>query len=127
MKTPKKKPSVAQKSAAYSKMFPPHPRQADLIAASIKLLADDVASAATPEAPVTDADTMTGAKAEFDTGLVVLIYPPKANRFYAVWSSPAWARMLKPYLKAAWQSEPGAYGDRPPISYDPKRKPINLR
>ena len=127
MTTPKKaKPTLAETAAVYEKAFPPHPRQAELINAAVKLLTDDVTNAATADVPVTADDAMAGARAEFDTGLVALICPPKADHFFAIWSSPEWARMLKAYLKAAWASEPGAFGQCTPVNYDPKRIPINL-
>jgi hypothetical protein len=127
MKKPKKsKPTLAETAAAYQKAFLPHPQQAELINAAVKLLADDVVNAATSDAPVTAGDAMAGACAEFDTGLLALIYPPDADHFIAIWSSPEWSRILKPYLNAAWRIEPGAYGARPPVSYDPTRNPLNL-
>lgn len=124
---PKKRPrSVEAQLRAYSNI-PLHPLQDDFIAAALRLLAHDVITAACVDAPVTEDEAMAGAKAEFDTGLVALVFVPEDRCFHAVWRSRAWGRLLKPYLYSAWLSAPGKYGERAPKSYDPKRNPITRK
>ena len=124
MKHPKKSPS--DKTLEYVASLPPHPRQADLLNAAIKHLADAVVSAAAPEAPVTQEEALEGARSEFETGLLAMIHSRDEDRFRIVWKSAAWARALKSFVQTAWESEPGAYGKHRPVHHDPKRLPSNL-
>ena len=122
---PRPKKNLPDKTRAFSDAFPPHPRQAAFLASAVKLLANTVASAATPDAPVTDDEAMASARMEFDSGLVALIFAPEEGHFHAVWRSASWARLLKPFVTAAWNSELGAYGRHDPANHEPKRKISN--
>jgi hypothetical protein len=119
----KRKKTVAEKTADHLNTLPRHPRHQDFLNAAIKHLADDVRTAADPDAPVTEEEATAGARLEFETGIAALAFIPDDDCFHVVWSSAAWYRMLRPYVVKAWEAEPAAYGSNPPISHEPKRKP----
>lgn len=124
MKSPKR--PAAEITAALANALPHHPLHDAFLDAAIRLLAADVRNAATAEAQLTDEEALSGARTEFATGLLAMAFNAAEDRFLVVWASPAWSRLLKPYLTNAWLQSPGTYGQQPPVSYDPKRNPSNL-
>lgn len=124
MKRPKR--PAAETTAALANALPRHPLRDAFLEAAARLLAADVRNAAEPEAPLTEEEALTGARSEFAAGLLAMAFDPAEDRFLVVWASPAWSRLLKPYLTNAWLQSPGTYGQQPPTSYDPKRNPSNL-
>ncbi len=121
MKKPKR--PATEITADFVKSLPRHPRHQDFLDAAIKLLADDVRTAADPDAPIAEEEAMAGARVEFETGIAALVFVPTDDCFHVVWSSAAWCRMLRPYVVKTWEAAPGVYGSNPPISHDPKLKP----
>jgi hypothetical protein len=107
-----KKTSVAAKTATYTKAFPPHPNQQEFLDACIALRAKDV-------------DSETTARTEFAAGLQAILFPPPEQRFYLMWSSDAFARLLIHYTQTAWSNAGAKYGDRHPMHYDAKPKVQN--
>lgn len=124
MPKPKKtKRTVAEKSVAYANAFPPHPHQQEFIDACVALRADNLAGEA--EGPVSGANALTMARAEFDAALNAVLYPPSERRFYIMWKSSPQARALVHYTQTVWSSAAGKYGDQQPMHYEAKSKVQN--
>ena len=71
---PKPKKPAASDIVALVYSMPKHPRHDDLIEAAIRLLAAAVQNTASPDQPVSEAEALEGALAEFTTGLDALVF-----------------------------------------------------
>lgn len=119
-----RKRSVAERTHALAYDFPKHPNHDAFLEAAIAARARDLMA----ECPALTKEQATAtANAEFDAALDAVFYPPTEGRFYFVWSSTAWARLLVHYTQTVWIEAPGEYGDHQPVHYDRKQpaKPAN--
>lgn len=112
--------SPAEKTRAFAKAFPTHPRQDALIAAAVNLRAQELADGAS--VPTTTRNALMTACAELAEALQATIFPPSEDRLYFIWAAGPVTDALASHITQAWEDAAhGTYGKHQPQHWVSKK------